>query len=99
GEVRRVPPRRDGEQALARLAALPEIAGVHVDTDAAPVDLTRAQLDEADRRRGDAAFLRRGSEGVQRFDRAGYGHRGIRHTCLHRGSPFRVTSVEFGSSM
>ena len=49
GEVGRIAPGRHGEEALVRFACLPEDARVHVDADAAAVDLARSHLHEADR--------------------------------------------------
>ena len=50
GEVRRLPPGRYGEEPLVGFAGLPGAAGVHVDADAAAVDLAGAQVHELDRR-------------------------------------------------
>src|SRR5437867_2267514 len=45
GEPGRIPPGGHREEALVRFAFLLEVAGVHVDADAAAMDLARPQLD------------------------------------------------------
>src|SRR4051812_579912 len=46
GKVGSVSPGRHGEEARVRLACLPELARVHVNADAAAIDLARPQMDE-----------------------------------------------------
>jgi hypothetical protein len=46
GEIRRVAPRRDREQALVGFAGLFGKARMTVDTDAAAIDLARTQVDQ-----------------------------------------------------
>src|SRR5215212_8851304 len=46
GKVGSVSPGRNGEETRVRLAGLPELARVHVDADAAAIDLARPQMDE-----------------------------------------------------
>ena|SRR2546426_2883441 len=58
GEVGRLPLGRHGEEALVCFACLLKEAAVTVNADAAAIDLARAQLDKADRRRGNVTDRR-----------------------------------------
>ena len=81
GEVRRVAPGRDREDAVVGLSGLLQRAGVHADADAAAVDLTGAQIDDLAHDLGHAGVL---AGLVQRI----HGLQGIRqneHQVLHTG--------------
>jgi hypothetical protein len=70
GEVRRLSPCCDRVDALVGLARCLELAGVHVDADAAAIDLARPQLEQVAHRRGHAGSLGDGANVPQRVHRA-----------------------------
>ena len=81
----------DGEQALVRFPVFPQRLRVHVEADAAAVDLAGAKMDELERARGQARFFRRRAECLQRLHGTGKNHCRVVHSWLH-------DSVSFGRS-
>jgi hypothetical protein len=72
GEVRRLSPCCDRVDALVGLARCLELAGVHVDADAAAIDLARPQFEQVARRRGHSGSLGDAAKLPQRLHRARY---------------------------
>src|SRR5262245_35516465 len=94
-EVRRIPPRRDREEPLVRFAVLPGQLLVHVQADAAAVDLARAQVHEAERLRRYASLLRHRAQGAHGLQGLREDQDGVAHPCMHDSSPCHINEVTF----
>jgi hypothetical protein len=97
GEERRVAPSRHGVDPFVALTGLAQVARVHVDAHAAPVDLAGAQVRQLESRERDAGVLHGGAQVHQRAGGGAQGERGIGHPCGHLGPP--VTSTTLGASL
>src|SRR6266446_1165440 len=72
---------------------------MHVNADAAAIDLARSELDKADRLRRHAALFRCSVQGVQGLHGVRNDHRWVLHSCLHDCFPpwsTRMTDCDQG---
>jgi hypothetical protein len=96
GEVGRLAPGRDREQAVVALAGLSCFTDATVDARTAAVDLARAQVDEAQRRLGRAGLAGNADQRLDCGDRARHDRGRVLDSGLHGSPP--VTSVRAGPS-
>src|SRR6266581_6193089 len=82
-EIGRVSPGCYGEQTFVCFSLFLERAAVHVNANAAAIDLARPQLDQTDRRRRNASFIGHPVQGMKGVHGVWKYHYRILHSCLH----------------
>src|SRR5215217_3977639 len=101
GEVGRLAPGGDGEEAVVSLAEFAGDAGVVDGADTAAVDLAGTQIDELQGLRWQTGLLNGLSQSLQSIHRVGNDIGRVVHSRFHQGSPstdLRVTSTGVRSS-